>query len=60
MFIAFREEGRQRNTDWSPPVCAPTKGQSCNLGVLPDWESNPQPFGVQDEAPTHWATQSGE
>ena len=28
-------------------------------GMCPDWESNPQPFGVQDDAPTNWATWPG-
>ena len=27
-----------------------------NLSMYPDWESNPQAFGVEDDAPTNWAT----
>ena len=30
-----------------------------NLGMCPDWESNPQPFGVWVRASTNWATGQG-
>ena len=36
-------------------IHAPTSDQTCNLGILgmcPDWELNPQCFGVCDEVPT--------
>ena len=36
-----------------PPVCTLTGDRTCNLAVCPDWESNPQPFGVGDGTPTH-------
>ena len=44
------------NIDWLPPIRTPTRDQTCNLGICPDWDSNPQPFGVKDEAPTNWTT----
>ena len=55
-----REEGRERERNIDvretviglPPVHAPTRNQTHNLGMCPDWESNPQPFGVWDDAPT--------
>ena len=58
MFIAFRERGkgrsRERQTDIDQllPICAPTRDQTCNLGMCPDQESNPQPLGAQDNTPT--------
>ena len=48
IFIDFRESGRDgerqrdRSTDLSPPVRAPTRGRIRNLGLFPDWETNPQ------------------
>ena len=33
----------------------PTRGWTRNLGMCPDQESNPQPFGVGDDIPTNWA-----
>ena len=45
MFIDFREQERRKekegNIDQLPPVRAPTGDQSHNLGMCPDWESNP-------------------
>ena len=35
------------------------RNQTCNLGMCPDWESNPQPFSVWDDIPINWTTQSG-
>ena len=46
----------ERNINWLPPICAPTKDWTCNLGMCSDWELNPQLFGIQDVAPTNWAT----
>ena len=46
------EKESERNINLLPPVCALTGDKTCNLGVCPQWESNPQPFGVQDNAPT--------
>ena len=60
MFFDFRERGRkvkerekERNLDQLPPQRTLTGDQTCNLGVCPDWESNPKPFGVQDDAPSN-------
>ena len=33
------------------PIHAPTRDQTHNLGMCPDQELNPPPFGVQDDAP---------
>ena len=56
MFIDLR--GRERNIDWLPLVSALTRDQTCNLGMWPEWELNPQTFGVWDNAPTNLATWS--
>ena len=34
-------------------VFTPTEDQTCNLGICPDWESNPRPFGPWNNAPTN-------
>ena len=39
--------------DQLPPVHGPTGDLTRNLGVCPDQESDPQPFGVRDDTPTH-------
>ena len=31
------------------------RDQTRTLGMYPDQESNPQPFGLWDNAPTNWA-----
>ena len=68
LFVYLKERGRSKERETStrernicqlPSVCTLTMGQTCNLGMCPDWESNPQPFGVGDNAPTNWATQPG-
>ena len=68
MFIDFREgryaeweteRKRERNIDLLPPVCTLTRDRTCNLGMCPDWESNTQHFGAQNDAPVNWATQPG-
>ena len=41
------------------PYCTQNRDQTHNLGMFPDWELNQQPFGVQENAPTNWATQTG-
>ena len=58
-----REEGRQRKTSmWERsfdsllPIRAWTSSWTRNLAMCPDWELNPQPFGVWVDAPTNWAT----
>ena len=46
----------QRNMDWLPLIGAPNGDPTHNRGRCPDQELNPQTFGVQDNAPTKWAT----
>ena len=46
IFIDLRERKEERNISWLPPVHVPTGDQTCNLGMCPDREWNPQPFGV--------------
>ena len=57
--IDFREGKRtrekERNIDWLPLV-RPDQYWTCNLGMCPDQASNLQPFGLQDDVPTKWAT----
>ena len=61
MFIDFREKKGERHTetsmwerniDWLPPIHVPTGDwtgdQKCNLGICPEQESNPKPFGIWD------------
>ena len=50
-----RERERERNIDWLSPICTPTRDWTHNLGMCPDWESNPQPLSAQDSDPTNWA-----
>ena len=50
----------ERNIDWLLPTHATTGDWTHNLGMCPDQESNPQHFGVQDDAPTNWATPARE
>ena len=51
----------ERDKDWLPPVCTWTGGLAHSLGMCLGMyrESNLRPFGVQDDAPTSWATQLG-
>ena len=60
LFI-FRERTREGEREGEKHQCeretsirnllyAPTWGPGCNLGLCPDWESNQQPFGLQDDA----------
>ena len=58
----WKKKKRERNIDvrekhWlvASPICAPTRDQTHNLGMCPDWESNPRPSGLGD-ASTNWAT----
>ena len=68
-FIDFRERGRggereeeretsmwKRNIDQFPPIHILTGDWTLNLGMCPSLESNPQPFGVWDNAPTNLTT----
>ena len=47
---------RERNIDQLPLIGSPTGDRTHNLGMCPDRELNLQHFGLQDDAPTHWAT----
>ena len=49
----------ERNINQFPPMCTPTGYWTHNLGMCPEWDSNLQPFGVQDNVPINWATQPG-
>ena len=40
-------------------ACSPTRDRTGTLSMCPDQDSNPQPFGVQDDAPANWATWPG-
>ena len=68
MFIDFRpREGREIETStWEEniyqlsPTYALTGDKMYTLGVCPDWESNPQLFGVCDNVPTNWTTCPGQ
>ena len=68
MLIDFRgEEGGERGRNnyvrekhWSiASHLWPDQGLGHNPGMCTDGESNPQPFGVRDDAATSWATLSG-
>ena len=61
LLILEREEERERerNVDLLPPVHDQTGDRTDNLGMCPDWELNPQPFGVQDDASSNQATWLG-
>ena len=50
-----REREKETNIDRPPLTHTPTKDRSPNLGMCPDQESNPQPLGLQDYAPSNWA-----
>ena len=48
---------REKDTDMrNLLIDAPTREQTCNLGVCRDLESNPQLFGLWDDAPNNWTT----
>ena len=51
-----REPDVRENIDWLPVVWTPIRDQTSQPRYVPDWGSNPQPFGVWDDAPTNWAT----
>ena len=42
--------------DQLPPIHSPIRHPAHNLGMCPDWESNPLPFGGWNNAPSYWAT----
>ena len=47
---------RERNISQLPTACASAGDQTCNQGMCPDEEPNPQPFGLWDNTPANWAT----
>ena len=60
LFLAFgekgRDRGREREKHWWLASCMHTdwEGRTCNLGMCPGWELNPQPFGYGTTLPpTH-------
>ena len=61
MFIDFREKGREREREtererdinYLPPIHSVTGGGTHCVGMRPDQRLNPQPLGVQDNAPTN-------
>ena len=68
VLILEREKERQTdrqtlmweiNLDLLPLVCASTRDWTCNLGMFPDQESNPQAFGVWIDSPRKWNTWPG-
>ena len=49
MLIDFRERGSEGEGEkhrWDASLMHLNPGQNCNLGMCPDQESNPQPFGL--------------
>ena len=42
----------ERNINWLPPVRNLTRDWTFNLGMCPGWESNLQPFSVENDALT--------
>ena len=60
MFLLISERERERGKHQFSPACSPTRDLTCNLGMCPDQESNLQPFGIWDNAPTNWATWPGQ
>lgn len=60
MLIDFREKRRERERNKrETSIHALIKDQICKLDMCPDWELNPQPFGVQDDTPTIGNKQPG-
>ena len=58
LLLEREEEGGGEREKYQPatPICAQTRDRTHNLGMCPDWDSNLQPFGLQDDAPTNKAT----
>ena len=50
------EREKERNIDQLLSHSYPNQGLNYNLGICPDWESNPQTVSLQDDAPTNGAT----
>ena len=58
LLIFERERERERNINVRnfnrvPSGYASTRDGTHNLGMCPDWELNPQPFGVWGGAPSN-------
>ena len=49
----------ERNINWLPPVCAPTRDWTYNPSMCPEQGQNLQSFSAQDGAQTNWATWPG-
>ena len=49
----------ETNIDWLPPVYALTGDWTYNLDMCPDWYSNLQHFGAEEDAPANWVTCPG-
>ena len=57
--ISERERHQcERETSIGCLLYAPDQGSNLHLDMCPDGESNSQLFGVWDNAPTNWSTQS--
>ena len=46
----------ERNINWLPPVCTPTRDQPCNLGIYAPTGDQTHNFLVYKMTPTNWAT----
>ena len=47
-----KREG-EKHRSVGPLIYVPSRDQVCNPGMHPDQELNPQPLGLQDDAPTN-------
>ena len=54
-----KEKDRERNIDWLPLLCPPTRDQTRNPSMCPDWELNLLPFALRDDAQITEPQQSG-
>ena len=50
LLIDFREREKEWESDRLPLARTLTEDRTGYLGVCPDWESNPQPSGLQSNA----------
>ena len=57
--LLIDERGMEGSVNQLTPICTLTRDPTCNPGMCPDWGSNPQLFGVWDNAPSNWATWPG-
>ena len=62
MLADLRERGREgerereRDIDGLPLIHAPTRDQTCKLGMCPDRELNPRHFGLWNDSTMNKAT----